>query len=60
MALTDPGARLDLLNRGQGWVVRKLRDVLPRVRDIDLRRDLQEMLAVHERNIETCTGLSAG
>jgi hypothetical protein len=46
--------RLALLNRGQAWVVRKLRAVLPRIADSDLRADLAEMLVVHERNIERC------
>lgn len=49
--------RLQLLNRGQGWVVRKLRDALPRVDDETLHADLTEMLLVHEQNIERCTAL---
>ncbi len=49
--------RLELLNRGQGWVVRKLRDVLPRIDDERLRADLAEMLLVHEQNIERCNAL---
>jgi hypothetical protein len=57
MALADLQARLDLLNRGQGWVVRKLRDVLPRIRDDVLRQELRDMLVVHERNIQACTDL---
>ena len=43
--------RIGVLNRGQGWVVRKLRDMLPKVRDDALRRDLSEMLTAHETNI---------
>ena len=43
--------RIAFLNRGQGWVVRKLRDMLPKVRDDALRRDLSEMLTSHETNI---------
>ncbi|MPY68610.1 MAG: hypothetical protein GEU92_00835 [Alphaproteobacteria bacterium] len=46
--------RLCLLQRGQGWVVRKLRDVLPRIRDESLQADLEDMLEVHERNIARC------
>jgi 5-formyltetrahydrofolate cyclo-ligase len=57
MSLEDSRQRIDLLNRGQGWVVRKLRDNLLRIEDLALRVDLQIMLAVHERNIATCTGL---
>ena len=32
MAIPDLGERIVFLNRGQGWVVRKLREMLPRVR----------------------------
>ena len=58
MALPDLHARLDLLNRGQGWVVRKLREALPRIRDDALRQELREMLDVHECNIQACTDLA--
>jgi hypothetical protein len=51
MAIADLGARIGFLNRGQGWVVRKLRDMLPRVRDDRLHADLAEMLRSHEANI---------
>jgi nitronate monooxygenase len=44
--------RIAFLNRGQGWVVRKLREMLPKVRDDALHHDLQEMLQAHEANIE--------
>ncbi|WP_374298045.1 5-formyltetrahydrofolate cyclo-ligase [Sphingomonas sp.] len=57
MALDQPHMRIDLLNRGQGWVVRKLRETLLRIDDLALRMDLQVMLAVHERNINRCTQL---
>ena len=43
--------RIAFLNRGQGWVVRKLREMLPKVRDDGLHRALSEMLASHEVNI---------
>jgi hypothetical protein len=43
--------RIAFLNRGQGWVVRKLREMLPKVRDDGLQRDLSEMLTSHEANI---------
>lgn len=58
-AVENPRARLDLLNRGQGWVVRRLRDALPRIADAELRTDLQEMLATHVANIESCNALIA-
>lgn len=51
--------RLALLNRGQGWVARRLRDAMPRIADDLLRADLQEMLEVHLRNIERCTQLKS-
>jgi hypothetical protein len=56
MALADWDARLELVNRGQAWVVRKLRDALPRIRDDALHADLKDMLEVHERNIQSCAG----
>lgn len=51
MAVADLGDRITFLNRGQGWVVRKLREMLPRVRDQGLHSDLAEMLRSHEANI---------
>jgi hypothetical protein len=51
MAIADLGERIAFLNRGQGWVVRKLREMLPRVRDDQLHADLTEMLRSHEANI---------
>lgn len=49
--------RLAFLNRGQGWVVRKLRDVLRCVRDDRLYDDLKAMLEAHEANIRRCNRL---
>src|SRR6185437_5290622 len=51
MAIVELGERLKFLNRGQGWVVKKLRENLPRVRDDRLHADLAEMLRLHEVNI---------
>ena len=51
LAIADIRERMTFLNRGQGWVVRKLREMLPKVRDDGLHRDLQEMLQAHEANI---------
>jgi hypothetical protein len=51
MEIEDLGARLVFLNRGQGWVVRKLREMLPRVRDDALYVDLSHMLSSHVANI---------
>jgi hypothetical protein len=55
MAISDLGERIAFLNRGQGWVVRKLRELLPRVRDNSLHADLSEMLRSHEANIALAT-----
>lgn len=57
-AVDGLSGRFELLNRGQGWVVRKLQEILPRIDDAKLHRDLTEMLKVHERNIERCNGLN--
>lgn len=51
MAIDDLAARIGFLNRGQGWVVRKLREILPRVRDAGLHADLTQMLTSHVANI---------
>jgi len=60
-ALAIPGLpeRIAFLNRGQAWVVRKLGDMLPKVRDDALHRDLTEMLKAHEINIERARVLLA-
>jgi hypothetical protein len=57
MAITDLGERVAFLNRGQGWVVRKLREILPRVRDDQLHADFAEMLQSHEANIALASGV---
>lgn len=51
MAIADPRERVAFLNRGQGWVVRKIEALLPRVRDDGLHADLREMLENHRGNI---------
>lgn len=52
-------ARLRMLNRGQGWVVKRL-DALPEQQlDEESRAFLRQMRAVHVRNIERCDGLIA-
>lgn len=53
------GQRLDLLDRGQDWVVRRLREALPRISDDGLRRDLADMLDIHVRNVDRCSALAA-
>jgi hypothetical protein len=58
MAIADLGARIALLNRGQGWVVRRLTEMLPRVRDQALHGDLTAMLRAHEANIALATDVA--
>lgn len=50
LILDTLGKQLTLFNAGQGWVVRKLQEALPRIEDESLRADLLDMLKVHERN----------
>ena len=51
MALKDDKERLALVNRGQDWVVRKLREALPHIADDELAGNLSVMLTSHEENI---------
>jgi nitronate monooxygenase len=51
LAIEDARQRLDFLDRGQGWVVRTLREALPGIDDAELHADLTDMLETHERNI---------
>jgi len=53
MAIEGLPERIAFLNRGQGWVVRKLREMIPRVQDEALTTDLQQMLEAHIANIAT-------
>ncbi len=57
MEISDIHLRLAFINRGRGWVVHRLRDLLLRVRAGNLRSDLQDMLHMHERNIEATNRL---
>ena len=53
MAVADPLDRLAFLNRGQGWVVRRLDALIPRIRDDLLHADLRAMAESHRGNIDT-------
>jgi len=55
LAIADLTDRLAFLNRGQDWVVRRLGELLPAIRDADIHADLASMLASHERNIDQVT-----
>jgi len=59
MAIAGLEARLAFVNRGQGWVVRKLRDLIPRVEAEPLRSVLQAMLDAHVANIEAANAALA-
>lgn len=52
MAIGDLYQRIEFLNRGQAWVVRRLREMLPRLRNDALHKDLSRMLLAHEANID--------
>jgi nitronate monooxygenase len=45
--------KLELLNRGQGWVVRKITETLPSIDDLPLAAFLREMAEGHRVNIST-------
>jgi nitronate monooxygenase len=51
LAISDAKARLAFVNRGQGWVVKKLKEAIPRIEDEHLVKDLTVMLVSHEENI---------
>lgn len=51
MAIANLKDRIVFLNRGQGWVVRKLHEVTPRIREPALHADLAHMLSSHVANI---------
>ena len=52
MAIPDIEDRLAFLNRGQAWVSKRLRTLLPQIRDAALYEDLRDMLIAHDGNIE--------
>lgn len=47
-------AKIELLNKGQSWVARRLIEFLPKIADPDLYDDLCEMREVHDRNVARC------
>jgi nitronate monooxygenase len=51
LAIPDVSERVAFINRGQGWVVRKLREMVPKIRDDAMHADLSAMLKTHEINI---------
>lgn len=57
LAVAGNAQRLDFLNRGQGWVARKIREALPRIPDGELKRQLVAMQDSHMINIAACEAL---
>ncbi len=51
MNIKDIEARINYLNRGQAWVVKKLKSISGRVGIVPLQEDLQDMLTSHIANI---------
>lgn len=54
VAIDGLAERLAFLNRGQEWVIRKLKEDLPKIADAALRADLDEMLSLHVVNVAAC------
>jgi len=49
--------RLEFLNRGQGWVAKRIAEALPRIPSSAGKRALQEMHESHLANISLCEQL---
>jgi hypothetical protein len=57
LELKDWRERLQFLNRGQGWVARRIAEALPRIAPSTTRSALQEMHESHLANIARCEQL---
>ena len=57
LAVAGRVPRLKFLNRGQGWVARKIREALPEIADPAVRSALTAMYDSHLLNIEACEAL---
>jgi 5,10-methenyltetrahydrofolate synthetase len=58
LAVQGKAARLAFLNRGQGWVARKIGEALPQVQQDFARAALSTMRESHLLNIEACDALA--
>ena len=58
LAVAGRVARLQFLNRGQGWVARKISEALPQVKENFVRDALSAMQESHLLNIEACDALA--
>jgi len=52
ISIEDLKERLLFVNRGQGWVVRRLEKLIPRIQEPHICSQLQEMLDAHIQNID--------
>lgn len=59
LAVDGFAARLAFLNKGQAWVVRKIEQLLPAIRDAEARDMLQAMHRSHLDNIAACEAFLA-
>lgn len=50
MAIADLHERMAFIDRGQRWVIRKLRESLPACTDRTVQAELEEVLRIHEQN----------
>ncbi|SDS06233.1 DUF892 family protein [Pseudomonas oryzae] len=50
MAIADLHERMAFIDRGQRWVIRKLRESLPDCTDRTVQAELEEVLRIHEQN----------
>lgn len=57
LAVQGAAERLALLNRGQEWVARTIREVLPQLADPVIRPALRRMLTSHAADIQRCGAL---
>ena len=60
LALDGLEDRLELMNRGQAWIARRLDHIVPRVADADIRAELGEIRDTHRANIAVCAVLLDG
>lgn len=59
LAIRETAARLEFLNRGQGWVERRIAEALPRIADARVHQALEAMRLSHSVNIAACEALVA-
>lgn len=56
MAIESLEERLLFVDKGQQWVIRKLREYLPNCDDALIRSELEQMLRIHEENSAAAQG----